>query len=196
MTSSPPAPLDAKQSVRARWGRVVRRLVPWMLFAGLIYLVGTRLAGHPLDRGTLAPPLTVELDDGSRFDLAQHAGSVVVVNFWGTWCPPCRTEAPALREAHRQLLPRGGRVIGLSLDNATLPQVASAARRLGMTYPIAMSDDAIENRFHIEALPTTFVVGPDGRIQESFVGKVSAGELIAAIDAATPTTPRVAAAPP
>lgn len=172
-------------STRPSFRQLAGRAVPWLFVVGLVALAVTQIrgGGAAVADGSLAPALAVQTDDGSRVDLARERGKLVVLNFWGTFCPPCRAEAPVLQRAHDKLV-RGhrGSVLGIAVDRAPLGEVTEFARRLGMLYPIAVGPmDAIE-RYKVDVVPTTYVIGRDGRVLRSFVGAVSDSELADVID--------------
>ncbi len=160
------------------------RFVPWVLVVGLVALAVTQIrgGGAAVADGTRAPALAVQTDDGSRVDLASERGKLLVLNFWGTFCPPCRAEAPVLQRAHAKLVrEHRGRVLGVSVDRAPLAEVTAFARRLGMLYPIAIGPTDALLRYKVDVVPTTYVIGRDGLIVRSFVGAVSDGELADAL---------------
>ncbi|MFW5877180.1 MAG: TlpA family protein disulfide reductase [Myxococcota bacterium] len=159
-----------------RWAR---RLLPWAVVGLVAFLIvqnrhGTagRMAGRQ------APDTAVELSDGSRLELGAAPEDVVVLNFWATWCAPCRAEAPELSHIHRELAEAGrGRVVGISVEQGPLDETRQAADRLGMRYPIGVATPDLLKQYAVEVLPTTYVIGPDGRVLESFVGAVTAEQL-------------------
>ena len=112
-----------------------------------------------------APPLIVRELDGQSFDLAAQRGKVVIVNFWATWCRPCREEMPALDAFYRRYHGQGLELIGLSADR---PHDRSDVGKMmqSFSYPAAMLDDAKVNDFDTPAvLPVTFVVDRDGVVR-------------------------------
>ncbi len=165
-------------SVRGLWDRIRTPLTA--LAAGTMIWFVLRGAA-PLESGEQAPEFEIETDEG-RFSLG--GSGVTVVNFWGTYCAPCRAEAPVLSRAHDRLQSRGGRVLGLSTDRAPLGDVVASARNLGMRFPIGVATDEILSRYQVERLPTTYVVTADGRVAASFVGAVSEQALDRAIRSA------------
>jgi cytochrome c biogenesis protein CcmG, thiol:disulfide interchange protein DsbE len=115
--------------------------------------------------GQPAPSLVVPELDGHTFDLGAARGKVVVVNFWATWCPPCRQEMPALDSFYRRYHDRGLEMIGLSADR---PHDKSDVRKVmqSLSYPAAMLDDAKVNDFGTpDALPMTVVVDQNGVVR-------------------------------
>ena len=112
--------------------------------------------------------------DGRPVSTAALRGKVVIVNFWATWCPPCREEIPdliALQEKYKDTL----QVIGVSQDSGNVEDVRQFAKQHGMNYPTVMSSAEIEGLFPgIYALPTSFVVDREGRIAQKHIGLLNA----------------------
>ena len=126
-----------------------------------------------VDAPASVPDVTMETLDGRSISMADQQGKVVLVNFWATWCGPCREEIPFLvRLAERY--PDHLTVIGVSEDHGSPDTVAAFAAQYGVNYPIVMSTPEIKRAFPgVFALPTSFVVDPEGRIVESHVGLIS-----------------------
>ena len=126
-----------------------------------------------VDAPASVPDVTMETLDGRTISMADQRGKVVLVNFWATWCGPCREEIPFLvRLAERY--PDHLTVIGVSEDHGSPDTVAAFAAQYGVNYPIVMSTPEIKRAFPgVFALPTSFVVDPEGRIVESHVGLIS-----------------------
>jgi len=126
-----------------------------------------------VDAPAEVPDLTMETLDGRTISMAEQRGKVVLVNFWATWCGPCREEIPYLvRLAERY--PDHLMVIGVSEDHGSPDAVAAFAGQYGVNYPIVMSTPEIKRAFPgVFALPTSFVVDPEGRMVESHVGLIS-----------------------
>lgn len=141
------------------------------------------------DPGAIAPAFTAPGYGGTPVSLAALHGHPVVLNFWASWCPPCRAEMPVLEAAYRAYRARGVVVIGI--DGAT--DTWSASRTFlsvrGVTYPVGRDDRGqIAKRYHVAALPTTYFIRADGRIAGvaltgGFTGKDGAQELGKQIEA-------------
>lgn len=167
---------------RSLLDRVVRGVLPWAAIAVLGGLaIGQMAGGGGLDEGGAAPALSVTLDDGTQFELAAHRGHVVVVNFWGTYCPPCRAEAPVLTRAWRALRGTGDVLIGVAVDRAPLADVARFARGLGMQYPIAVGPLDMLGSFRVRLVPTTVVIDRRGVVARTIVGETDDDALASAI---------------
>jgi thiol-disulfide isomerase/thioredoxin len=129
------------------------------------------LLREPMD----VPGFTVTDLDGKTVSLADLKGKVVLVNFWATWCPPCRAEIPdliKLQEKYRDRLV----VVGVSEDEDASPQEVKAfAEQQKMNYPVVMSTPELARIFKgVSALPTTFVIDPEGKIRQRHVGMLRA----------------------
>jgi thiol-disulfide isomerase/thioredoxin len=130
--------------------------------------------------GSRAGDIRAELSDGGVFRLDEQRGQVVVINFWATWCMPCRHEIPALNALHA----RGVRIVGLAVDPLPLGTVGAQARGLGIRYPVGKAAPGVAERLEIRMVPSTYVVGRNGTLTLASSGVVSAAELDAAVAAA------------
>jgi cytochrome c biogenesis protein CcmG/thiol:disulfide interchange protein DsbE len=118
--------------------------------------------------GNAAPALVMPELDGKTFDLSALRGKVVIVNFWATWCPPCRKEMPALDAFYRRYHGDGLEMIGASADR---PHDRSDVIKVmqSLSYPVGMMDDATVNDFGSpDALPMTVIVDSKGVVRAKF----------------------------
>lgn len=117
-----------------------------------------------------APSWKLRNLEGKDVSFDEFKGKVVVVDFWATWCPPCRAEIPGYVEMVRKY---GDKlvIVGVSLDKAAPKVVQDFAKKFQINYPIVMGDDAIQTAFGgIEAIPTTFLIDQNGQIRDKKVG--------------------------
>jgi len=122
--------------------------------------------------GAAAPTLKVRTLDGQRVSLADLKGKVVLVNFWATWCPPCRAEMPGFEHVWRERQRDGFVVLGLSADDGGSGQVAAFAGDRGITYPLAMASAGAKRDFGgVNALPQSFLLDKHGIVRRITTGE-------------------------
>jgi thiol-disulfide isomerase/thioredoxin len=135
---------------------------------------GERMTVRFFRNPAAAPPFSARAIDGREISLASLRGKVTIVNFWATWCPPCRAEIPdliALQAKYRDRL----QVIGISQDEAGVEVVKRFATEHDINYPIVMASPELDKLFPgVSALPTSFVIDRDGRIVQKHVGMLTA----------------------
>jgi len=118
---------------------------------------------------------------GGSLDLKQFEGTIRVVDFWATWCPPCRMAIPGLNELYRKYKDQGVSVIGISVDENPKALVGFD-REAHIEYASLLTSEQAEKAFgDIVGLPTTFVVDRQGKVYKSYVGEVPRDELEADI---------------
>jgi thiol-disulfide isomerase/thioredoxin len=128
-----------------------------------------RFAAHPQPM----PAFLVNDLDGNPVSTAAWKGKVVFVNFWATWCPPCRAEIPILIDLQIRYKDRL-QIVGVSVDDGDPADVKQFAKEAGINYPIVMADRAIVMEYGgVAALPTLFVVNPDGNVVQKHEGLFS-----------------------
>lgn len=121
-----------------------------------------------------APNFTLKTADGKDLELARLQGKVVVLNFWATWCGPCRKEIPGFLDVYNKYKAKGLEIVGISLDREGWSVVKPYIAKAKITYPVVVGDgDLAEAYGGIEAIPTTFIVDRKGKIIKRHVGYMS-----------------------
>jgi cytochrome c biogenesis protein CcmG/thiol:disulfide interchange protein DsbE len=148
------------------------------LVVALVYIVvgsDSSMSGMP------APTVHFQNLAGQTVNLAQYRGKVVLVNFWATWCEPCRWEIPRLIEYQREYGSKGFTVLGVAMDDGgktvvapfvARPQFGVGGQKVAMNYPVVLGNDAAARKFGISAFPTSFVISKDGKIIKEVAGVV------------------------
>ena len=163
-----------------------RLLLPLSVLAGLLLLgcspreQATSSTGGvaPAADGSGLPVLGVaanwRLKDlaGRDVTLSQFKGKVVMLDFWATWCPPCRKEMPDFIALQKKYAERGLVIVGLSLDAQGPAVVKAFTESLGVNYVIAMGDNDVAEAYKVEAMPTTFLIDREGRIRHRKLGSL------------------------
>jgi thiol-disulfide isomerase/thioredoxin len=159
------------------------RVIPVILAIGLsLPTASAREAGPPV-QGAVSP--TLRDLSGAPHGLDEHRGGIVVLNFWATWCLPCREEMPIFREISRRYASRGVAVIAASTDEAgSRDAVAAFARELDLSFPVLIGAgvDDMRRLGLGDALPATAILDPDGGVAFRIRGVVTLEDLTARID--------------
>jgi peroxiredoxin len=154
----------------------------WIVFTRVDNpIVGSSAPPNP-QVGFSAPNFTLDSLTGDSITLADLRGQVVVLNFWASWCPPCRAEMPALNAVYQQFRDQGLVVLGV---NTTYQDDETGARAAvndwALTFPLVLDRDggASCKQYRVEAMPTTFFIGRDGVIRDVVFGGPMSEALIA-----------------
>lgn len=116
--------------------------------------------------------------DGAEFNLADARGEIVVLNVWGSWCPPCRKEAPALQAIHEELAEDGVRFVGVNTRDYNTTDALRFEEEFGITYPSVVDTDgrrllAFRDTLPPNAIPTTLVIDRAGKLAARVLGEVT-----------------------
>jgi thiol-disulfide isomerase/thioredoxin len=128
-------------------------------------------AGSIGNKPAPAPDFKLMGIDGNNLKLSDYKGKVLIVDFWATWCPPCRKGIPDLIELKRKYGANGFEVIGVSVDTDTKGDVIPFVQQNGINYPVVYGDTDVTDRFGgINSIPSSFVIDKNGIIVASYVG--------------------------
>ncbi|MFL5294199.1 MAG: peroxiredoxin family protein [Myxococcales bacterium] len=119
-----------------------------------------------------APPLALTDTSGAKHRLSDYRGKAVLVNFWATWCEPCREELPSLERLRASLASKPFAVLAVQMGGS--PRTArDIVQELGLRFPVLLdSDSSVTNAWQVSVLPTTFLIAPDGSVAAKHVGGV------------------------
>ena len=137
-----------------------------------LYIAGRRTAAEPKPAaaGNAAPDFTVADINGHKLTLSDYRGKVVLLDFWATWCTPCREEIPHFVEMQEKYGPQGFQVVGISMDDDAKP-VREFYQEYKLNYPVAVGDDKLADKFGgVFGLPINFVIDREGRIRSRHPG--------------------------
>jgi thiol-disulfide isomerase/thioredoxin len=120
---------------------------------------------------------------GEQLSLSSYKGQVVLLDFWATWCPPCRSELPALNQLYGELKAKGFVLVGMTVDNGSVEQVAEAVRRFELSYPVGLAGADVQQAYGgIRAVPTKFLLDKNGAVAKQYLGVVPEKQLRADIE--------------
>lgn len=123
-----------------------------------------------LDAGQVPPAFTLKDVGGSDVSLSDFAGKVVVLDLWATWCGPCRQEIPLLVSLYEEFKDRGLVVVGVGLDEGGADVLKPFVEANHMSYPVLVGDKALGTTYKVTSIPTTYVIGRDGKIASKHMG--------------------------
>jgi thiol-disulfide isomerase/thioredoxin len=145
----------------------VAALVATMLYIGFHAARRPDSAGPgSLDpAGKSAPDFTLESLDGKNVSLSSFRGQVILLNFWATWCGPCKIEMPWFVELQKEYGPQGLQIVGVAMDDASKQEIAKFAKDMNVNYTILIGKEAVGQLYGgVDVLPTTFFIDRDGKI--------------------------------
>lgn len=136
----------------------VRRLLTGVLLATL---AGVSAAAP----AATAPDFTLRTADGKNLRLAEQRGRVVLVNFWATWCAPCRQEMPLLNQLYQKYQGSGFTLLGVNVDEDSRNAI-NLATKLGVSFPVLLdADKAVSKRYDLSSMPSTLLIDRDGKVR-------------------------------
>ena len=170
---------------------VVAFVVALMLYVGLhMARRSGRLPTPRITRSTVAPDFSLESLEGKTMRLSDFRGKAVLLNFWATWCGPCKIEMPWFVELQQKYGSQGLQVVGVAMDDASKEDIAKFAKEMGVNYPVLIGKEAVGDSYGgIPALPESFFIGRDGKVVDKILGLRGKAEIEDAIKKALNTQP-------
>jgi thiol-disulfide isomerase/thioredoxin len=149
----------------------MKSLMSYLLLAAVV--VAADVSPAPA-REKPAPNFSLKTAAGQTVELKKLAGKVVVVNFWATWCGPCRMEIPGMLDVYKKYKGKGLEIVGVSLDQKGWSVVTPYVEKTKIDYPIVLGTEQVVSDYgNFQAIPTTFVVDKKGNIVGEHTGSMS-----------------------
>jgi peroxiredoxin len=163
--------------VQRYWFRRILFVVMFGLIAYALYQTFTATDKNRLDIGDEAPDFQIQTLDGKTVQLSDYRGKVVLLNFWATWCKPCRTEMPDIQRVYDKFKERNFEVLAVNIAEQPVT-VNSFAKGLRLTFPIGLdSQKEITKMYKVGPLPASFFIDQEGKIAQIFQGQMNIGNI-------------------
>ena len=153
----------------------VRIAVLGLLLVALVFALYSSFVKDPqaVKVGSNAPNFSLEQLNGPEMALGDLKGKGVVLNFWGTWCEPCKEELPALQAQYDKFKDKGLVVLGVNIGESPIA-VEPFVKQFNVTFPIVLDRQSqITKLYRIGPIPTTFFISPEGEVKEIFIGQLN-----------------------
>ncbi|MGH9513600.1 MAG: peroxiredoxin family protein [Terriglobales bacterium] len=142
----------------------------------------SRRAGPPAQTAAnqikIAPDFSLQSLDGKTVRLSDFRGKAVLLNFWATWCEPCKVEMPWIIDLQKQYASQGLQVLGVAMDDVGPDEIAKFTKQMGVNYPVVIGKDEVADSYGgLPFLPTTFYIGRDGKVVDRVFGIKGRGEI-------------------
>ena len=156
------------------------------MVVALMLVLAFKLARRPAPTGAagiaqtngIAPDFTLQSLDGKTVHLSDYRGKAVVLNFWATWCGPCKIEMPWFVDLQKQYGPSGVQFLGVAMDDASTKDIAEFAQSMNVNYPILIGKEAVGDAYGgVQFLPETFYLDRNGKIVDKAFGLKGRGEI-------------------
>jgi cytochrome c biogenesis protein CcmG/thiol:disulfide interchange protein DsbE len=148
-----------------------------ILISGILTLPWLRRSDPliPIAQRQAMPTIALQQLGGGTWRLTDHRGQAILINYWATWCGPCRTETPGLVHLAQQT--KGLAVVGISMDTGDREVVQSFVRQFKLEYPIAFPEPMSQMASGMVGLPTTILVDRNGKVAKTYIGQTSESEF-------------------
>ncbi len=155
----------------------MRKLAFLSLLVFLLAVSCTRGEKTPAGTGAMAPNFTLQDLDGKKVSLRDLKGKVVLLEFWATWCAPCRVSIPAIEKIYTTYQGKGLAILGVSLDGGDWDSVKMFGKEFGMSYPILRGDEDVSQKYMVRTIPMFILIDRKGNISHRFLGAGNEDEI-------------------
>jgi len=157
---------------------VVAMVVAIMLVFGLNLAHKSKSNAGVQMKDGVAPDFTLQSLDGKTVRLSDFRGKAVLLNFWATWCSPCKIEMPWFVELQKQYGPGGLQVVGVAMDDASTKEIADFAKEMGVNYPVLIGKESVGDAYGgVQFLPENFYIDRNGKVLDRAFGLKGRGEI-------------------
>lgn len=167
---------DTSQPKRPRWQRLTMAIILALCLVTVLWVLLVPRAGtySYLNAGEPAPDFALQSPEGKTVHLSDYKGKAVILNFWASWCGPCRQEMPDLNAAYTKYGPDGLVVLAVNLSESNMT-VKRYLGEVNVQFPIAIDENnTVEDRYNIVPLPTTYFIDRTGKIVGKHEGQMAA----------------------
>jgi thiol-disulfide isomerase/thioredoxin len=169
---------------------VVAFVVALMLYLGYHQVRRPGAASAHFTQFSPAPDFSLESLDGKTMRLSDLRGKAVLLNFWATWCGPCKIEMPWFVDLQKQYGSQGLQIVGVAMDDASKEDIGKFAKDMGVNYPILIGKESVGDEYGgVPALPESFLISRDGKIVDKIVGLRGKAEIEDAVKKALDARP-------
>ena len=165
---------------------IIRTVVLLLLLGAVIFAIASKKTEKVLAVGDYAPDFEVVDLEGNKHRLSDYQGEGVFLNFWGSWCGPCKTEMPFMENQSKEFKDKGVHILALNIKDTRL-KAETFRDQYGLTFPIAQDkDESIRRAYNVIPLPTTVLIDPDGKIIDIITKGISENEIRQAMESIQP----------
>ncbi len=146
-------------------------------FTAFVLFFGCTNKGEQASAEPTAPEFTLQDMNGNTVSLSNFKGKVVIIDFWATWCSPCRAAIPGLERLYKAYNAKGLVVLGISVDQGGWESVKEFGTGLGVTYPILKGNDDVFVKYMVRSIPMLVITDRNGKVHKQLIGAMSEEDL-------------------
>lgn len=168
---------------------IIRTVILAVLVAAIaytVYVTATKDSNQVISAGDKAPDFVLTDLEGNKHQLSDYEGQGVLLNFWGTWCPPCKKEMPALNEAYNKYKDKGIQVISINIAQSNF-EVQNFVDNYKLDFPMTIDKTkSVMRTYNVDQLPATFLIDKNGEITKILTYGITESEFVAHMESIKP----------